>query len=138
MSKALQVSLPSLPRTQVSGSPRNSVLRLAGVRVRTAMDSAKLNSVKFAMPMWMHGQRFGLKRRARFLSWSAARVYFGCPDLPQGVCLELRHYSQSLWLGFLVHGSSHFNGGGPGVTTDTPHRQEGSEDHRNQQPQAGR
>jgi len=32
------------------GSPRNSAFRTAGVRVRTAVDSVRLNSVKLAMP----------------------------------------------------------------------------------------
>src|ERR1044071_10356589 len=49
MSNALQVSLPSLLRTQLSGSPRNNASRVAGVRVRTAIVSSRLNSVKFAM-----------------------------------------------------------------------------------------
>ena len=49
MSNALQVSLPSLLRTQLSGSPRNSASRVAGVRVRSAIVSSRLNSVKVAM-----------------------------------------------------------------------------------------
>ena len=49
MSNALQVSPPSLRRTHMLGSPRNSAFRVAGVRVRTAMASARLNSVKFAI-----------------------------------------------------------------------------------------
>src|SRR6476646_6707550 len=49
MSNALQVSLPSLLRTQLSGSPRNSASRVTGVRVRSAIVSSRLNSVKVAM-----------------------------------------------------------------------------------------
>ena len=49
MSNAFQVSFPSLPRTHTLGSPRNKAFRVAGVRLRTAMASARLNSVKFAM-----------------------------------------------------------------------------------------
>jgi hypothetical protein len=50
MSNGLQLSLPSwvrpsLPRTQASGSPRNSVSRVAGVRLRIAVASATLNPV---------------------------------------------------------------------------------------------
>jgi len=49
ISNALQVSLPSLRYTQMFCSPRNSAFRVAGVRARTAVASAKLNSVKLAM-----------------------------------------------------------------------------------------
>src|SRR3954452_9408956 len=49
MSNGLQVSFPSFPRTHCSGSPRRSAFRLAGVRVRRAVASAKSNSVKVGM-----------------------------------------------------------------------------------------
>src|SRR5436305_8790938 len=49
MSNGLQVSFPSFPRTHCSGSPRRSAFRLAGVRERSAVASAKSNSVKVGM-----------------------------------------------------------------------------------------
>src|ERR1700733_10819316 len=49
MSYGLQESFPSLPRIQVSGRPRRSASRVAGVRLRSTMDSARLNSVDLVM-----------------------------------------------------------------------------------------
>ena len=63
MSNALQVSFPSSQRTQPLGRPLNSAFRVAGVRARTAVASARLNSVRLIMPTWTHAWRFGVKRR---------------------------------------------------------------------------
>src|SRR4029077_16713908 len=53
MSNALQVSFPSLRPslrcTQISGRPRKSAFRVAGVRERTAMVAGRLNSVGVAL-----------------------------------------------------------------------------------------
>src|SRR5580698_9414515 len=76
MSKALQVFfssllpppslLPSLWSTQRSGRPRSSAFRVAGVRVRMAMASARLNFVRVSMSkvdavlaLWTQGLRSG-------------------------------------------------------------------------------
>ena len=50
MSNAVQVSFPSLGRTQIAGSPNNNAFRVAGVRVRTAMTSAGLNFITLSTP----------------------------------------------------------------------------------------
>jgi len=83
MSNALQVSFPSLHRVQASGSPRKNVSKVLGVRVRTEMASAKLNSFEVVMsnldahlPLWTQVTR----NEALIVAWTIAAVALPLPQ----------------------------------------------------------
>jgi len=77
--------------------------------------------------MWMHGQRFGLKRRARVFVLVGRSGILRLALISRKECaLNYATIQQSLMFGFPVRDSSHLVGGGPGATTGTPDRQEGS------------